>query len=120
MLAIGLGVWILATVVLRLFGQHLFFADQPTTTAILFMITGLACFGLTRAILRWGSIPPQEAPRAALLLALPGLLLDVIVVLNFGVVYPNLMLTVSDTFAAWLLFAYAMVLFGGVSIGQEN
>lgn len=61
-------------------------------------------------------ISRSERPAAATLIALPGILLDVLSLSFFGSVFPNLAALSASTdalFGAWVLLAHGLILLSG-------
>lgn len=108
--AIGLAVWLLATLVMRAGGHLIFLDDEPAVLYALWLATVLAMFLLAQAIFRWRKLRRAERFEAAALLALPGMLLDALAVEFYASVFPNMPLSAAGSFGAWLLLAYASVL----------
>jgi hypothetical protein len=110
---IGLAVWLLATLAIRLCGQTVFRTGSAAEWALLFGLTAVAIAVPISLLVR--RLPTHEAGlRAAVLVVLPGLLLDTGSVLWFRSVFPNLPETAGMPFAALLLWAYAIALLAGV------
>jgi hypothetical protein len=109
----GFVVWLLATIVVRVSGQHLFVSDQPVIVAFVFLGTIPLIAAVTIPIYDWRRVNLQDRPTAAILMSLPGVLIDVAILLAFSSVYPNLE-DADGLFGAWLLWAYGLVLITGL------
>jgi hypothetical protein len=110
---IGLALWLLATLAIRLWGQYVFRTRSAAEWALLFGVTAVVIAVPISLLVR--RLPTGEAGlRAAVLVALPGLLLDTGIVLWFRSVFPNLPEMAGMPFAALLLWAYAIALLAGV------
>jgi len=110
---IGLAVWLFATLAIRLWGKSVFRAGSAAQWALLFGVTAVAIAVPISLLVR--SLPTREAGlRAAVLVVLPGMLLDTGSVLWFRSVFPNLPEMAGMSFAALLLWAYAIALLAGV------
>lgn len=72
----GLGIWIAATLFLRLRGEHLLHPGRPITTLMLFAISFPLMAWITRRLCRRFQLPPDQWPAGAICFALPTLLLD--------------------------------------------
>jgi hypothetical protein len=110
---IGLAVWLGATLAVRFGGERLLRTGHPAGLALLFGVTALVIavflFRLVRAL------PSAEAGLlAAVLIVLPGLLLDTCSVLWFRSVFPNLPDSAGMPFAALLLWCYGIALLAAV------
>jgi hypothetical protein len=109
---IGLAVWLFATLAIRLWGQYVFRTRSAAEWALLFGVTAVVIAVPISVLVR--RLPSGEAGlRAAVLVALPGLLLDTGSVLWFHTVFPNLPESAGMPFAALLLWAYAIALLAG-------
>lgn len=113
-LAIGLGIWVVATLVIRSSGERWLRFDDPAKTALLFAFTavliGVPVFRLAR------SLPTADAGlRAAVLIVLPGMLLDTASVLGFHRVFPKMPEPAGMPFAALLLWAYGVALLAALA-----
>lgn len=110
---IGLALWLLATLAIRLWGQYVFRTRSAAEWALLFGVTAVVIAVPISLLVR--RLPTGEAGlRAAVLVALPGLLLDTGIVLWFRSVFPDLPEMAGMPFAALLLWAYAIALLAGV------
>jgi len=110
---IGLAVWLLATLAIRLWGQSVFRAGTTAQWALLFGLTAVAIAVPISLLVR--RLPTREAGlRAAVLVVLPGMLLDTGSVLWFRSIFANLPEMAGMPFAALLLWAYAIALLAGV------
>lgn len=109
----GFLLWLAATVVVRVTGEHFMHPDQPIATALAFLMTIPLIAAVTLPIYDWRRVYLLDRPIAAILLCLPGLLIDVLVLVQFSRVYPNLE-GGEAVFGAWLLWAYSLVLLTGI------
>ena len=110
---IGLAVWFAATLALRLAGQFVFRGGGSLRLAILFGVTAVVIAVFLYRVVR--SLPSRDAGlRAAVLIVVPGLLLDAGSVLWFRAVFPNLPDSAGMLFASLLLWAYGIALLTAV------
>ncbi len=110
---IGLAVWFIATLAIRLAGERVFRPDGSAHLAILFAATALVIGAAISLLVR--GLPTREAGlRAAVLVVLPGILLDTGSVLWFPAVFPNLPASAGMPFASLLLWAYGVALLAGI------
>lgn len=112
-LAYGFVLWLVATVVFRLFGQFVLVPGGGIRLVAVLMLTvpgiaALMCLLYTRE-----GLDGRGRILAAVFMVLPGMLLDVVALAFFGVVYPNMGSEVASLFGAFLLWAYALVLLTG-------
>ncbi|MBD1845428.1 DUF5367 domain-containing protein [Cyanobacteria bacterium FACHB-63] len=109
-LGIGFLIWLVATIAFRLIGQYLL---DPTNIALsigLFLATTLSMFIIVTGVYFWQQVKAIERPKAALLIALPGMLLDVGSVLFFPKVFPNIDPSANVLFAGLMLWGYSSIL----------
>lgn len=109
----GLLLWLVATVVMRASGHLFMHPDQPWLAALAFLLTVPLIAAVTIPIYDWRRVNLFDRPAAAILMCLPGLLIDVVLLAWFETVYPNLE-GGGALFGAWLLWAYALVLLTGL------
>lgn len=105
---LGLVLWFVATVVLRLIGQ-VFFASPLAIVLTYLVSAGILLLALQGLFLRIRMSHMQRL-QAILSLALPGMVLDVLSITFVSTVFPNLPDSAHPAFAGWLLWAYSLVL----------
>jgi hypothetical protein len=107
-------IWLTATMGLRLWGHTFFIPDSTLSmvSSFLFSVTFLPL--LVYVIFRWQKVLPQQRLEAAVCLAIPGMLLDVVTTYFFTQAFPNVLPTADGAFGAWLLWGYAIVLLTGL------
>ena len=106
----GFTIWLLATVALRLWGQHLFNPGSNFSIAVLLASSAPLMAWLPRWIFRRLTIPPGTRALAAIALVAPGMLLDTFSAIWFPVVFPNIRPEAGALFGGWLLLCNVMVL----------
>lgn len=111
----GFLLWLAATFLFRFFG-HLFLIPGHN---ILLLITFLMAIPLitiaTYPYYHFSHLSESKRLLAAFQIALPGMILDVFSILFFTNVFPNLHIDTLPYFAAWLLWAYSLILLSGLS-----
>lgn len=112
-LTIGFAIWLLATLAIRNFGELIFKANEPILALGLYLFTAVALIFLARAIFAWQKLDQSDYFKAAILLVVPGMILDSVVMVSFGMVFPNLVPSSDSAIASWLLWSYAFVLLSG-------
>jgi hypothetical protein len=106
-------IWLIATSILRLWG-HTFFIPSALIMSVNFLWSLFFLPPLVYGIFRWQNVLPQQRQDAAICLAVPGMLLDVLTTYFFPQVFPNMLPAVDGAFGAWLLWGYAIVLITGL------
>src|ERR1700733_13496003 len=109
----GLGIWILATVGLRLAGQHLLRPGDGKATLILFAVSFPLMAWLVRRLCGRFQLRPEQWPAGAISIALPTLLLGPSSAAFFPVVFPNMVPAVAGVFGGWMLWCCAAALLAG-------
>ncbi|MBW4517022.1 MAG: DUF5367 domain-containing protein [Timaviella obliquedivisa GSE-PSE-MK23-08B] len=113
-------IWLIATVVLRLWG-HTLFVPASNLSMISSFLFSLTCLPLlVYVIFQWQKVPPHQRPEAAMYLAIPGMLLDVVTTYLFRQAFPNILSTANGAFGAWLLWGYAIVLVTGLVTSRNS
>lgn len=111
-LASGLALWMIGTLILRLAG-HLFLPSDSTPAWVaLYLLGAVAMSVVARAIYLWAGIPAAEWRAAAAVLILPTLVLDAFTALFFVRAFPQLNPGVSGAFAGWMLICCAGAVLG--------
>ncbi|SDZ39805.1 hypothetical protein SAMN05421736_111165 [Evansella caseinilytica] len=109
----GFLVWLGATCIFR-FAGHVFFAPENIMLMILaYLLVIPLILVLTLPLYKWKQLNAHEKLKAAVFIALPGMLLDVIVLIYFQTVFTNLNPDVDQYFASWLLWAYSIIIVTG-------
>jgi hypothetical protein len=106
----GFAIWLGATLILRVSGQHLLRPQGWSGTLVLFAVSFLLMAWLARRLCR--RLPPQEWPAGAISLALPTLLLDPFSSAFFPLVFPNLASELAGVFGGWIICCCAGALIG--------
>lgn len=112
MLFLGIGFigWLAATIAFHLIGQYLL---DPTNIALsigLFLAASIVMIVLVTGVYFWRQVKVIDQPKVALLIALPGMLLDVGSVLFFPTVFPNIDPNANVLFAGLMLWGYSFIL----------
>lgn len=104
---IGLMLWTVGTVAIRLAGQHMLATHSAARTIILYAVSFLLMGLLARRIFRGAGLDKESWPRAATLLALPTLILDPFSSAFFSSVFPNVDPAAAGVFGGWMLICCA-------------
>ena len=108
----GLGIWIAATLALRLAGQHLLHPGHWTSMLLLFAISFPLMAWVVRRLCRRFRLSGEQWPAGAVSVALPTLLLDPFSSAFFPFVFPNMDPRVAGVFGGWMLWCCAGALVG--------
>ncbi|PAD90222.1 DUF5367 domain-containing protein [Shouchella clausii] len=116
----GFLVWLGATAVFRFFGQFFFSLEQPLLLVAVYVGVIPLILSLTFPVYRYKKLQPGERQKAAVFIALPGMLFDVVVLLFFANIFVNLDPEMDRMFASWLLWAYSAILLTGLVPRKRN
>jgi hypothetical protein len=112
LLLYGLGIWVGATVVLRIAGQRLLLPGRWTRILILFAISFPLMAWIVRRLCRQFQLRAEDWPAGAISVALPTLLLDPFSSAFFPIVFPNIAPEMAGVFGGWMLWCCAGALLG--------
>ncbi|WP_411963524.1 DUF5367 family protein [Haloferax sp. YSMS24] len=114
LLGVGLAIALLAGLVFRIVGHLVLDPANPLVVGVIFVLTVPLMWGLAVGVFRWRGIEGVERREGAVLLVVPGMLVDAFSTALFSVVYPNMSLAAAGLFGGLLLLAYATVLVAGL------
>jgi hypothetical protein len=108
----GVAGWAIATVLLRVAGQHLLPPRDAIGTLVLFAASAPVMVGTVRVLC--ARLEPRRDvwPAAAVALLLPTLLLDPFSSAFFPLVFPNIPREAAGVFGGWMLWCCATGLAG--------
>lgn len=109
----GLGVWAAVTVFIRLTGHILLDPTNPLVVAGFFALVVPLMALVTYPIYHLFHVERIARPTAAVIMSIPGMFLDVGLVLNANQIFPAMSPAMVVNFGAILLFGYAVVLLTG-------
>ena len=113
LIAWGLLVWFVVAVSVRLTGHLLLDPAQPAVVAGFFVLVVPLMALVTYPVYRVLHIDRRDRPTAAAMMSIPGMFLDVGLVLGADRWLPAMSTEMVVTFGAVLLFGYAVVLLTG-------
>jgi hypothetical protein len=115
----GFVLWLGATIVFRVVGHILLAPEHPIVRLLTFIAAVPLIAVTTYPVYTWRGVRAGQRPAAAVGIALPGMLLDTLAVVFLAAVFPNLPPAAGAAFAAWLLWAYSLILLTGLAPRQE-
>lgn len=125
LLLVGFVVWLVATLAFHFVGDQVIAPDGGLATLAIFAGTAVLVAVLAYAVYSWLGVADAERPRAAALLVIPGMALDVGALVGFAVVFPRIDPAVTAEFAALVVLSYVVVLLTGflprhvADVGEE-
>ncbi|MBT2759237.1 DUF5367 family protein [Mesobacillus foraminis] len=111
----GILLWGAATFIFRFFGHQFLLPDEPLLLLLMFLFAVPVIAAAVYPYYHARKAPVTEWLSAAVQIALPGMLLDIFSVVFYRNVFPNLQPDTGPLFAAWLLWAYSLLLLSGFS-----
>ncbi|MBX9976393.1 DUF5367 family protein [Cytobacillus firmus] len=119
-IAWGFLLWMSATILFRLFGQIFLIPGQVFLVLAIFILAIPLITIATYPYYYVRKISGSERIIAAVQIALPGMIMDILSIIYFAKVFPNLTNDSLPIFASWLLWAYSLILLTGFSIKYNN
>lgn len=114
----GFLVWLGASLIFRFLGQIFFITDSLGWMAASYILVVPLILVLTLPIYKIKNITGSERLKAAVYIALPGMLIDSIVLVYFDNVFVNLPADTDRYFASWLMWAYSLIIITGLVKNQ--
>jgi Family of unknown function (DUF5367) len=114
----GFGIWLGASIALRLLGQFLLDPSAAGRVVALLVVSAPVMFYLPRRLFRVFAIDRAAFGRGAAALVVPGMVLDALATIWFPIAYPNMRPDVAGLFGGWLLFCNALALVGAATFGE--
>ncbi|MGE7954174.1 DUF5367 domain-containing protein [Lysinibacillus xylanilyticus] len=109
----GFVIWLVASAVFRLMGHYFFIPDEPFFMLSAYILVIPIIWVVTIPIYSLKKLSDSKQLQAAICIALPGMLIDAVVLLFFDTIFTNLPADLDRYFASWLLWAYSLILLTG-------
>ena len=119
-LFVGFGIWLIATIALRLGGQRLFDTDTTSMKVVLLVVSAPLMFALPRRLFKVFSIAPADRAMGGIVLVAPGMFLDAVSAMWFSSVFPNIRPDAGGLFGGWLLFCNVVALISAAASGTKS
>jgi hypothetical protein len=114
-MAWGVLLWLAATLAFHLWGQWIIDAGRPAVTVVSFAAAVPCILVCTLPLYRKLDVADADRLRAAVCIALPGMLLDAVSLPLHRTVFPGITGESVPLLAAWLLWAYGLILATGLA-----
>jgi uncharacterized protein DUF5367 len=111
-LQLGIVLWTLGTIAIRLAGHRLLHPNQPLHTVLLYLVSLVLMALVARRICHRLRLERDCWPQAASLLILPTLILDPFSCVFFPTVFPNIDPAAAGIFGGWMLICCAGAIAG--------
>lgn len=114
----GFLLWLAATLLFRFWGDELINPEKPFIWLLFILVVPSILLILNR-VFRNRETSPENRPKAALLIAMPGMILDLGSIGFHQFVFPSLPEPYLHLFFVWLLWAYSLILLGGLICSRQ-
>jgi hypothetical protein len=109
----GFFLWLAATLVFRFWGEELIDPNRPLIWfSFILIVPGI--FLIMNFLYRYRRTAAEDRPKAAIMVAIPGMLLDLFSIGLHSAVFPDLPAANLHLFFVWLLWAYSLIILGGL------
>lgn len=113
-LLFGFSVWLVATLVVRYWGNAIFQVENKLLLSGLFLGAIPVLYLLANWVFSLYNLSGDAKLRSAVLMTAPGMVCDVACIKFHYVVFPTLTLEQSVVMASWVIWVYIIVLLRGV------
>lgn len=113
-LVLGFSVWLIATLIVRYWGDSIFKIENNFLLYGLFLGAIPVLYLLVRWVFNLYKLTSNEKLKSAVLMATPGMVCDVACIKFHSVVFPTLSLEQSVLMASWVIWVYVIVLLIGL------
>ncbi|ADR20118.1 hypothetical protein MATR_22690 [Marivirga tractuosa] len=113
-LLFGFSVWLIATLIFRVWGHSFFIIENSLLLTGFFLGTIPILFMLSMWVFNKFQLIGNKRLESATLMTIPGMLCDVACLKFHHLVFPKLTIEQSIVLGAWILWAYVIVLLIGV------
>ncbi|WP_257350759.1 DUF5367 domain-containing protein [Pseudalkalibacillus decolorationis] len=110
----GFLIWLGASAIFRFAGHFFFLPENQLMMLASYILVIPLILVLTLPIYRYKRIEGHERLKVAVLIALPGMLIDAIVLIYFLDLFVNLDPETDRYFGSWLLWTYSLIIFTGL------
>lgn len=115
----GFGIWLIATVALRAWGERVLVPDSAPAVAVLLAVSVPAMFYLPLGLFHRFAIDRAMFAQGAIALVAPGMFLDTCSAIWFPHVFPNIRPDAAGLFAGWLLLCNAVALVSAAAAARH-
>ena len=112
-MAIGFVLWLINAAIFRFAGQYFFLPDVAPPFALAGVVAALGAL-ITFVVLKLMREAPGDEGEAAVSLALPSLLLNALLLHEFGQIFPNLDSALDGVYGALAMIYAAAMIFTGL------
>ncbi|MEL7123618.1 MAG: DUF5367 domain-containing protein [Bacteroidota bacterium] len=120
-LLFGFSVWLMATLIFRIWGNSFFIIENAFLLIGFFVGTIPILFFLIKWVFDRYKLMASKRLESAVYMAIPGMICDVACLKFHHLVFPKLTIEQAIVLGAWILWAYVIVLLIGVMLSiNEN
>lgn len=111
----GFVLWLIATIIFHYGGNLLIDIRHPFRTALSFAVAIPLIYGCVTLLFSFLEVPNSDRTRRSVEIALPGMFMDILSILLHEVAFPVISEQSIPLLAAWLFWAYSLILLVGLS-----
>jgi hypothetical protein len=112
-MAIGFVLWLINAAIFRFAGEFFFYPDSVPPYALFIAVVAIGA-AITFVVLKLLREAPGDESEAAVSVAMPSLLLNALLVYDFGRVFPNLDVALDGVYGALAMVYAASMTFTGL------
>ncbi len=113
-LTFGFLIWLLATLVFRFAENSFFLIENTIVISTLYIVTVPVLYFLVGWFFKKNQLSNSKRIRSAVLMSLPGMVLDTLAIKYYYLVFPTLSKDEAIILGSWIIWAYATVLIIGL------
>ena len=113
-LVFGFSVWLIATLIFKFWGHTFFLIESNLLLTGFFLGTIPVLYLLANWVFSQYKLTRDTKLRSAVWMTIPGMICDVVCIKFHSIVFPNLTMEQSVVLAAWVIWAYVILLLIGL------
>ncbi len=111
----GFALWLIATMIFHYGGNLLIDIRHPYRTVLSFAVAIPLIYGCVAPLFSFLEVPYSDRIRRSVQIALPGMFMDILSILFHDVAFPLISEQSIPLLAAWLFWAYSLILLVGLN-----
>lgn len=119
-LSFGFSVWLVATLIFRIWGNAFFIIENTFLLTGFFIGTIPILFFLMKWVFNRYELTASQRLESAVYMAIPGMICDVACLKFHHLVFPKLTIEQAIVLSAWIIWAYVIVLLIGVMQSKKT
>lgn len=119
-LVFGFVVWLIATLMVRFWGQYFFLIENNLVICLLFISITPILYFLVHWVFNRFKLTQETQLRSSVLMALPGMFFDVFCIKFHSFVFPLLTIEQAILLGAWVIWVYFFTILIGLISKEKN